>query len=1107
MLTPMRASFCLVVFAIAADAQSTFGNLVGTTHDSSGAALPSTRVQARNLDENTIRAATSNDQGLYEILNLNPGRYEITAQKTGFGVTKVPETQLAARQTLRVELTLDVAAVTETVTVAAAGAAINTENGTIADSKTFEQITQLPVNYRGKETTPLSAILTVPGVQEDASGNISVGGGLPAMVDFTVDGISTASVRSNGPLRDMYPSSEMLGEFRVTAVNNNAEFAQMGDVTVATKSGGNRVHGSAFWYHQNRALDATVYGSNGKPAKVWNTFGGSISGPVVLPKLYNGHDKTFFFLDYEGNRKPGQISEQYSVPTAAMRTGNLNGLPGGAAIDPSTGLPFPNNQIPASQLNPVAQKLLSKYYPQPNFGTGTNANYRILKSVPSHTDGFDTRVDHYFSASQQLFGRYSWKQIPSVGSNGLLPSSDVTLGSKNLIVSHNLTIRSNLINEARYGLSFWEQVNTFPINGASSLADLGIQGLDVSNHPHTGAFPNFSFGDGTGFSGIGRSKDGPTRSRTQEFSDNLSWIVGRHNLKFGGDFRKLSYNDLLIFGGSDDFGNFDFNKGAFSGNAFADLLLGLPYDSYYSVTSADLNQGAPHYNLFAQDEWHVNDRLTVSFGLRWEFHPGFTEKNGNMTNFDHATGDVVIPNHTQAPAPGFLYAINACPGVSAATRCTKVLTASQAGLPDSLRKPYYRNFDPRVSFAWRPFGGNRTVVRAGFGVFTETTLGPLAYGMTGIHTSDTRFFNNYQGPGKPPVFTLPQASGGSFSPDALGSEDFIDGTSYTYRDPRSYQWSFTIEREISTNASVRASYVGSNSVGLHQNVDFNQVPAGTTKYSPSERPFLNWNRLISRENVGFANYQGLQLETNYRMRRGLILQGSYTLAKDLGNSAIGSNGLPGETGNGVTDRFNTRLDRGDLAAVRRHRGLITGLYQLPFGKGRAYLGNMHPALQALFGGWEVSTIGMFQTGPYLTPTMSKNLDQSNTNLAGRFNVTGRPDRIGNGNLANPTPQAYFDISAFRPPPVGSGRFGNAGVGILEGPGTIALATGLAKQFALKEWLRMRFEATFINILNHPNFAAPSTNISSPSSFGVITSVQSAENSGNRVGQLGLRFDF
>jgi len=954
-------------------AQSTFGSIVGSLKDAADAAVPSAVITVRDMDENLSRSTTSNDQGLYQFLNLRPGRYEITAVKTGFSTVKISDIRLEARQELREDIQFQVAALAETVTVEAIAAVLNTENATIADSKDNRQITQLPINYRGATTSPLSSILTVPGVQQDSNGNISIGGGMPTMIEYTVDGVTTVSVRSNGPLTDMYPSSEMLSEFKVTSINNNAEFSQMGDVTVSTKSGTNLLHGSGFWYHQNRALDATTYGAAQKQAKVFNTFGGSFSGPVEIPKLYNGHDRTFFFVTYEGNRRPGSQLLQFTVPTAAMDAGNFNGLPGGATVDPQNGAPFPNNQVPSTRISPVASTFLSKYYALPNYGTSLNANYRTLVSVPSSTNGYDTRLDHAIGSKQQLYVRWSWKDIPYYSTNGLLPVSDRDILSKNLIISHNFTLRPNLVNEFRFGISLWERTEHFPIKGADALSTLGIQGLDVSKHADAGAFPGIDFSDGTNFSTVGRSKDSPTRSRAYQFSDNLSWIRGRHAFKFGADIRKLTYDDGLYFNGSDDFGNFQFQQGAFSGNAFADFLLGLPYLSSYAITGPDLTQNVIHFQAFAQDEWRVSDRFTLNFGLRWELHPPFSEVNGNISNYDAVTGNVVIPDHALPPAVGFAASINACPGTTSAVPCTKILTASRAGWPANLRWTYYRNFDPRFSFAYRPFHNNKTVLRGGFGVFTETTLGSLAYALTGIHTTDTRVFQNYQGPGKPPLWTFPQAFAGSQSLDTVGTQDFVVATDPHLRDPRTYQWTFTVEREISRDTTLRTSYVGSNTVGIIGEADLNQVHAGTTPYSDSGKPNPDWSRILVRDSINFAVYHALQVEASRHFARGLLFQSSYALAKNLGNGggAAGGTTFQTEVGSIITDRFNTRLDRGNLSGSRRHRFLLSAIYELPFGKGRTFLSGVHPVANAILGGWDLSTVTMIQSGPFLTPSNSR----------------------------------------------------------------------------------------------------------------------------------------
>src|SRR5208282_856979 len=282
--------------------QSTVGGIVGVGKDPSEQAVGNARVTLTSLDDRTERTATSDGCGEFEFINLKAGRYELLVHADGFADYKVSSLSLEARQSLRLDVGLKVASSTQTVEVSGdAGPVINTENGTIGDTKDFKQLTGLPVNYRGATTSPLAMLATVPGAQQDANGNVSVGGGLPSQVQYSVDGSSTVNIRQNGALGNMNPSSELISEFKVTQFNNNAEFAQIGDVTISTKSGGDQFHGSAFEYLQNDAFDAEVWNSGDKPHKAYNTFGGSIGGPLELPKLPRG--KTFFFTDFEANRR------------------------------------------------------------------------------------------------------------------------------------------------------------------------------------------------------------------------------------------------------------------------------------------------------------------------------------------------------------------------------------------------------------------------------------------------------------------------------------------------------------------------------------------------------------------------------------------------------------------------------------------------------------------------------------------------------------------------------------------------------------------------------------------------------------------------------------
>lgn len=1089
-------------------AQSTFGSIVGSAQDSSGAAMPGVAVKIKNLNDNTTRSTLSDTAGEYQVLNLRPGSYQIVGSKENFTNATIESVTLDARQQLRADLKLELAGVTQAVNVEAVAAVVNTENAIIGDTKKFNQVVQLPVNYRGGNDSPLAALVAVPGVQQDSGGNMSIGGGTSAQIQYSVDGTSTVNVRQNGALGNMNPSSELISEMRVTQFNNNAEFSQLADVTIITKSGTNSFHGSAFGYLQNSALDATTYGFDSKAHKAYNTFGGSVSGPVQIPHLYQGKDKTFFFADYEGNRRRFTTPEVLSVPTPAMRAGDLSNLPGGAVIDPTTGAPFPGNQIPGAQLNPVSQSLFNNYVPLPNSGNGidTNGNYRLQAPTPAGINGYDVRIDHNISSQQQLYGRWSWKNVDTTAVNGLLPSERDHETNRNLILSHNYTLRPTLLNEARFGLTYYSRAVNFPISGADAVQRLGLAGLNLSDVPGVNAFPTFDYSDSTGFTPIGRDKTGVLRSQTIQFTDNLSWVKGKHTMKFGIDLRKVRYTDLESFGGSNDFGAFTFNAGTFSGNAFADLLLGLPSKSYIAQSGPDTKLHAYQTGLYAQDEWHAAKNLTVSLGLRWQALPPFVSENHNLGAFDARNGGFILPDNGTA-RQGMLDSINACPGVNPALPCAPIEKASQLGLGNGLREFYKKNFQPRIGVAYRPFGDNKTVFRAGFGIFTMTSLGQLSFDTTNINVGIVQTTAN-QLPSGNPAFQFPAVGAPTTPALVAGTGDFYQNVNTNFRDPQSAQWNVTVERQLMNDINLRVSYVGMNSYRMGQTVDLNQQRPSATGNDYSLRPYPNWGRVLSSENWGFANYQALQTEFNKAFSHGLLFQVSHTWAKNLSNAAGDAPTVfSPEVNYGimVADRFHLDQNRGNVVGTRQQRVLVSAIYQLPFGKDRAFLKKMNSVGNAVLGGWELSTVTMWQTGPHLTPITSPAFDTANLNLVFR-GASLRPDCIGNPVPANQTADQYFNISAFNPVPA-IGRIGNCAVGSLVGPGTTAIAGGMSKTFQLRERVRLRFEATFTNLPNHPNFAPPPVDVSAPATFGKITTVQSAENSGNRTGQLALRLDF
>ena len=1127
-LRNVLAFACLALIGgYSAFAQSTFGTFVGTVQDQSGSVIAGAAVTFTNLDDNNVRSAVSNSAGQYQLLNVPSGRYSILVISSGFGSAKINEVTLEARQERRVDVSLALASVQQSVEVTAEAATINTDNATIVATMTTQEVTELPSNYRGASTSPLGAIVASANVQQDQYGNIGLTGSQPFQVDYTVDGASSVNIFLNAPASNMFPSAEMLGEFKVSAINNNAEFATTGDVTVTTKSGTNTLHGSAFEYLQNAALDATTYGSSQKQAKVLNTFGGSLSGAVIIPHLYNGHDKTFFFIDTEENRHPGSQLVIDNVPTAAMRAGNLNGLPGPATVNPYTGVPFLNNQIPASMLNPVAEKLFSMYVPLPNFDSGsTTGNYRTLLPLANETNGYDLRFDQYIKSKNLLFGRWTWKNLPQQTLSGGGGSSTAQLTppitnnetDKNLIISDNYTITPNIVNEFRFGFSRLNIARIFPDVGADVVANLGLTGLDLARANGVGAFPGFNFGSGTGFTSLGVQPTGPDDSKVTQYNDSLSWVKGKHTMKFGVQLSQVQFDTIDDFGTS-EFGSFTF-LGGFSGNAFSDLLLGLPTTDQQFITGPYLSMKSKHFAFYGQDEWHVSKSVTFSFGLRWDLQPPFSEKNGNIANFNPATGGMVVPDialRKLPPASLFLYTINSCsiyPLPHPALPWSPVEDASQAGFPKWLRSTDYHDFDPRAGIAWRPFGNDKTVFRAGLGLYTIPNLGYNAYMMTGVATTPGPLYVNSITNGKP-LYQFPATGygNGAAVPSLVGTEFVAESENEHYKDGTSAQWNVTVERDLGKNWTGRISYIGTNTYNLSVNVDVNQCHASPN--GPCIKPYPQYDVIVSMENLGFSNYQAMELQLSHRFGRGLFFQATYDWTKDLSNLADAPTGYGGEAGNFtsqyfVDDQFALKDDRGNDPGPRRQRLLMTGLYDLPLGRGRQFLSNANGFVNTVLGGWQLNAILLSQSGPFMTAVDSNVADSAaNLNEEGRGLPFIRPDQVGPCNLSNPGPNTgWFNINSFTVTPQGAGRIGNAGVGTCVGPDTNVLSAGLSKNFAIFERLRLHFAATFTNILNHPNFLQPqSMDISSPSTFGITQTVQSAENGGNRVGQLSLRLDF
>ena len=1114
-----RIAALLLTAPLLLSAQSTFGTILGTVTDASGAVVPQAKIVITNQGENTSRNISTDLQGNFEALNLKAGNYTVTAEAGGFKRSKTSGLELTARQTLRVNIALELGQVTETLSVSAAAAVVTTDNATIASSLGTQQVLELPINYRGSgSTSPLSVLAYQPGVQSDNSYGYAVQGALPSQTEVSLDGISTVSTASNSPLGHLFPSADGIAEMKVQGVGNNAEFGQVGDISTTSRGGTNDFHGAVFEYLQNRAFDATAFGATSKPQKTANDFGGNLGGRLI-------RNRTFFFVAFEDMQYRTGSTLSLTVPTAAQRAGNFSNE-NVTVKDPATGLPYPNNQIPTSQLNPVTQKVLP-FYPLPNFGSSTvqqSSNYRTNAANPTTSWQTDARIDEVLTSKQSIFGRLSWKDQNTTSPIAfVLPPSTSYNNSRSVVLSYNYTITPTVLNEFRFGVSNSNSATAYGFDGKSITGTFGLQNLPPL--PFNG-ITAFDFGGST--SNFGYDKAGFTFSHNYQWNDNLTWIKGRHTLKFGGDARRLRAQTALTFTGSDNYGTFAFD-GRYSGSDVADFLLGIPYDSQYDSVNQDNDGIAWAFGVYAQDNFKVSSKLTLEYGLRWELHPPFWDTGSDITNFDRSvplTGRVIIPDTQHAldiTAPGFLQSINACPGPSwNGIPCTPFLQSNQANWPRTLRFTQWKDFNPRFGFAYRPFNDTKTVIRGGFGRYTMTILGDVFYSVTGISSSDVREFSNNIVNGVP-LFKLPQIStnGTGITSTPYGQAYFGTANDPHFKDPYSMQWSLSGERDLGWNSGLRISYIGLRSVQLPWAPDLNQPLPSTTPYASrplTDRPFPYWGRVNSRDTGANAIYNSMQTEFTHHLKSGLTLNSSWTWAKNLGDAAgPAPTGWSGDTGGGrVTNSACRRCDRGNITFTRRHRWLTSAVYDLPFGRGRTLGAQMSRAADAFVGGWHLSAILVMQTGPFFSPTMSGG-DPSGTNAPSRG--TQRPDAVGtNPLLSNPTAGDYWNIGAFVCPgriPGASNqyncntniaRFGNAGVGTLLGPGTVNLNSALAKEFHIKEKAKLKFEASFTDVMNHVNLADPGTNITSIS-FGVITSARGADSGGNRVGSFALRLEF
>jgi hypothetical protein len=1134
---------CVLALCSLALGQSTFGTILGTLKDPSGGLVPQAKVELVNTGTNAVRTTTSTANGAYQFNNIDVGNYKLRVDAPGFQKAEYQTFDLSARETKHIDIDLQVATQAATVTVEAI-ATIQTDVSNIAESKGSLELTDLPVAIYTRSqgsTSAFSTLTAQPGVQIDANNQITVAGASPSQVSFTVDGISSIGAGFGGSgttgsgLTELFPSFNAIEEIKISETLNPAEYGGVADVTTVSKSGTNSFHGGLFENVQNTDFNAAdTFSHLVTPVKL-NDFGAYIGGPVIIPHLYNGRNKTFFFASGEVLRLPKSQQAILSVPTQAMRNGDLS-----AYLDPANGgsanqlTGYSGNVIPQGQLNPFGQKLLSFFYPLPNYGPpGAIANnYLAGYATPINSAQGDVRVDENISPKHLVYVRYTYKNRRIVGlplDSGGNPGSPLVGNTQRpeiynaFTAAYNWVASPTVVNELRGGFSDARFGAAFGVTSQQAANSFGL-----TSPPLPGAVPP---GDDTptinltGFLGSRpQTADTNPSESTAQVLDTVTWTKSKHTMKFGGDFRHSGSLFTQVFKDY-QLGTYTYNGSALSqllGNGaatpLASLLLGYPDQTTIgSVINPNTDAQANSLAFFGQDDWKVSSKLTINFGLRWEYHPGFHDINNNITNWDPDYTSVVNGQtvHGASILPNQATFANVNPQFVASIAPTPIILASKVGLGEALRTSSKKDFAPRIGFAYKLT--DKTVIRGGYGRFIQALQSATAINGWSVESSNIGYFFNSLGSNGKPVFQTPYSYP---SNTAQPGTQFYDlATNIHYKDPIVEEWNLTVERELGKGIGVRASYDGNHGYNLPTLANINQVHANTVGFSAPQTqadiPFPQVSFIETGENQGFGNYQAgtvsvrkrgasFQFETSYAYTR--------NLANTIGAAYSTAQRFADEFGNLVTDFYNPGLDYGNVPFSRRNRFLATYFYELPFGKGKHFLNSLNPFLDRVVDGFVLSGVALFQSGPFMTVTINGSADPSGTGFPGLaaslIGNGGRADTVAGANpyLGRSLGQ-WINPDAFTTPANNIGRFGNSQQGAVQGPATKAVSLSLLKRIPVTESVRFEIGAQVSNLFNHPNYAPPGNLTLGVPGFGQITGMQVAEGAGPRAIQLTGRFTF
>ena len=1137
------------------------GTILGTVTDNSGAVVPKATVDVTNVATSVTSHTQTSDTGNYTMPYLNPGIYRVTVQAPGFQKAVVDNVTLVVDQSVRVDAILKPGVVTETVEVRASAVALDTDTPAISQLLSNKQVVDLPLNSRNWTSLLFvsAGAVTVGaemGTMRQGEGNgISINGGRPESNNYTIDGLGASDVALSTPA--VILSIDAIQEFKVQSDTYSAEYGfSANQVNIISKSGTNQLHGTLFEFDRNDAFDArSPIGQPTIPKLRQNQFGFVVGGPVILPHLYDGRNKTFFMANYEGTRisngftgfantpPPSELSGDFSATgypepgTAACAAALAKNLPCNPE-NPATGLAFPGDQIPNSLWSRQATVVLAaNTFPAPNCSPADCLGNNVLLSLnnPNRADQQTYRLDQDLGRFGKIFGRGTYANYTNTN---LYNSDSVPYGltsfyetEKQWEVSHTITFHGSIVNNFRFGYLDAIANEGSPAPSADQISALGLQNVFTHFAPLQASWSGIGIG-GTGasnYSGFGGSINSYTGSEipSWEFADSLTLVKGKHTLTTGVEYRHWVVNRNLD---DDFFGDYNFTNDLITvnstgcatvvcgtGNAVADFLLG-----YYSnvggyipgplsPTNVAGNPQSHVYNYlapFVQDDWKVTPRLTLNLGLRWDYRSVPYEEQNKFFWLD-----VNNPNGGMCFADQKLLTNGVAPSGNGFFEYCNRRAPANPGL--------YKPFAPRIGFAYRPLGGDKTVIRGGYGIYYDSFEAREIDNSGDFYPYSIR---DSLTPYSQPVTTAPKLTNQLFPGFTTLTE--VSPASATFiavieselpLNPYMQQWTLSVQRQLPKNTSLEVNYIGLKGTHLLDRHNIAQPYAPTNpavcQANPANcpagprLPYPNFTGFyINSDWHGNSNYNAGNIKLEHRTSS-MAFTTIFTWAKSLDDKSAAA-GLAADGGGyqGFMNNHDMRRDYGPSNFDVDHRFVTSYVYNLPFGRGKHFLSNANKALDMAVGGWELTGITTFQTGfPY-------SIDAQD--LAGVLDSQNpRADRVPGVPMtpANKTTSAWINTAAFSQPPIGV--YGNTGRGILRSPGINNWDLGFFKNFNFTEskTLQLRFES--FNTWNHPNYYVPLTGPSagggcnpdcgiSDASFGKLTIAAPG-----RIIQLGAKFIF